>query len=163
MRPCAARAHMCLQGWKLLQYLGPQATFRDPEKVYFFAFADDLALLSCNIFRVKKVLEQLNQKLHNFGMQLNPKKTCWLPFLPVGTKYQVQVPGIFRMKLAGEKLKCVDEFCYLGYHENVLFFFGYEETCAEEERTYVQCGKGHGETLTHLRDHKFKITLLILD
>jgi hypothetical protein len=90
----------------------------DPEEVYFFAFADDLALVSCNISKVEAVLEALNNKLPEFGMQLNPKKTCWMPFLPVGTRYQVAMPKKFRLKLAGIKLDCVDEFCYLGYFLN---------------------------------------------
>ncbi len=90
----------------------------DPNKVYFFAFADDLALLSCNLTKVELVLDALNRKLPDFGMQLNSKKTCWLPFLPVGTKYQVPVPRKFRLRLAGTKLECVDEFCYLGYYLN---------------------------------------------
>ncbi len=92
----------------------------DPEKVYFFAFADDLALVSCNISKVEGVLEELNRKLPDFGMQLNSKKTCWMPFLPVGTKFQVQVPRKLKMRLAGDKLECVDEFCYLGYHVNAF-------------------------------------------
>jgi hypothetical protein len=90
----------------------------DPEKVYFFAFADDLALLSCNLSRVEAVLEALDKKLPAFGMQLNPKKTCWMPFLPIGTRYQVAMPKKLRMRLGGVKLECVDEFSYLGYFLN---------------------------------------------
>jgi hypothetical protein len=90
----------------------------DPEKVYFFAFADDLALVSCNLSKVESVLHDLNAKLPEFGMKLNPNKTCWMPFLPTGTRYRVETPKKFRLKLAGIKLDCVDEFCYLGYFVN---------------------------------------------
>jgi hypothetical protein len=90
----------------------------DTEKVYFFAFADDLALVSCNLSLVESTLEALHQKLPEFGMQLNPNKTCWMPFLPTGTRYQVATPRKFRLKLAGVKLACVDEFSYLGFFVN---------------------------------------------
>jgi hypothetical protein len=90
----------------------------DPEKVYFFAFADDLALVSCNLTKVELVLDSLDKKLPDFGMKLNPNKTCWMPFLPVGTRYRVATPRKFRLRLAGIKLDCVDEFCYLGYFVN---------------------------------------------
>jgi hypothetical protein len=87
----------------------------DASSVYYFAFADDLALFSGNLSRVEYVLEKLNWSLPDFGMSVNVGKTCWMPFLPVLARYQVQEPPSFSLVLSHQRLECVDEFKYLGY------------------------------------------------
>ncbi len=87
----------------------------DPMKVYFFAFADDLALFSGNLTAVEVVLARLNRTLPDFGMSVNVKKTCWMPFLPTDTRCRVEEPDNFSMRLNTCELECVDEFKYLGF------------------------------------------------
>ncbi len=90
----------------------------DPSRVYFFAFADDLALFSGNLSKVEEVLGRLNSVLPDFGMNINIGKTCWMPFLPIDSRFRVDVPEPFALSLSGQFLDCVDEFKYLGYHVN---------------------------------------------
>jgi hypothetical protein len=92
----------------------------DPMKVYYFAFADDLALFSGNLSNVELVLSRLNKVLPEFGMRINVKKTCWMPFLPTASRYQVIEPERFSLTLDRRCLDCVDEFKYLGYMLNVF-------------------------------------------
>jgi hypothetical protein len=88
--------------------------------VYYFAFADDLALFSCNLSRVEIVLNSLNQVLPKFGMNVNIGKTCWMPFLPVKSRYYVEEPPTFSLVLDNQRLSCVDEFKYLGFLLNTF-------------------------------------------
>jgi hypothetical protein len=87
-------------------------------KVYYFAFADDLAFFSGNLSRVEETLARLNEVLPEFGMRINLGKTCWLPFLPTRSRFRVEIPERFEMSLASTCLQCVDEFKYLGYTIN---------------------------------------------
>jgi hypothetical protein len=89
-----------------------------PSSVYYFAFADDLALFSCNLSRVEIVLKKLNRTLPEFGMSVNVGKTCWMPFLPIKSRYQVEEPSSFSIVLNHQRLQCVDEFKYLGFVVN---------------------------------------------
>ncbi len=90
----------------------------DLSKVYYFAFADDLALFSANLSRVERVLKKLNASLPEYGMSVNVAKTEWMPFFPVGSRYQVETPRHFSLRLNRRYLSCVDEFKYLGYMIN---------------------------------------------
>jgi hypothetical protein len=87
----------------------------DPERVYYFAFADDLALFSGNFSKVEEALDRLNNVLPEFGMKMNLGKTCWLPFLPTNSRFRVAEPDRFSLCVRQEELDCVDEFKYLGY------------------------------------------------
>ncbi len=87
----------------------------NPERVYFFAFADDLALFSCNLSRVEVALSKLNSTLPDYGMSVNAGKTCWMLFLPVKSRYHVEEPLYFSLVLNHQRLECVDEFKYMGY------------------------------------------------
>jgi hypothetical protein len=84
-------------------------------RVYYFAFADDLALFSGNLTRVEEILSRLNDVLPEYGMRINIAKTCWLPFLPTKSRYRVIEPERFELSLCSRSLECVDEFKYLGY------------------------------------------------
>jgi hypothetical protein len=70
----------------------------DLSKVYYFAFADDLALFSANLSRVERVLKKLNASLPEYGMSVNVAKTEWMPFFPVGSRYQVETPRHFSLR-----------------------------------------------------------------
>ncbi len=87
----------------------------DLSKVYYFAFADDLALFSANLSRVGVVLRKLEATLPQYGMSVNVAKTVWMPFLPISTRYRVEEPRDFSIRLNREYLSCVDEFKYLGF------------------------------------------------
>jgi hypothetical protein len=84
-------------------------------KVYFFAFADDLAFVSANLSAIECAMKRLNASLPKFGMSVNAAKTCWMPFVPTASRYRVEEPSDFSLKLDRRYLQCVDEFKYLGY------------------------------------------------
>jgi hypothetical protein len=90
----------------------------DTSSVYYFAFADDLALFSGNLSRVEIVLRKLNRTLPEFGMAVNVGKTCWMPFVPTNSRYRVEEPPSFSLILNHRRLECVDEFKYLGFVVN---------------------------------------------
>jgi hypothetical protein len=90
----------------------------DPSRVYYLAFADDLALFSANLSGVQKTLKRLDETLPIYGMSVNVAKTQWMPFFPVNSRYQVDVPRRFSVRLNRRYLDCVDEFKYLGYFLN---------------------------------------------
>jgi hypothetical protein len=71
----------------------------DLSKVYYFAFADDLALFSANLSRVGVVLRKLEATLPQYGMSVNVAKTVWMPFLPISTRYRVEEPRDFSIRL----------------------------------------------------------------
>ncbi len=48
-------------------------------------------------------------------MSVNVGKTCWMPFLPVKSRYRVDTPSSFSLVLHHQRLECVDEFKYLGF------------------------------------------------
>jgi hypothetical protein len=87
----------------------------NPSSVYYFAFADDLAVFSSNLSQVEVVLNKLNRTLPEFGMSVNVGKTCWMPFLPIKSRYHVEEPSSFSLILNYKRLECVDEFKYLGF------------------------------------------------
>jgi hypothetical protein len=90
----------------------------DPSKVYYLAFADDLALFSANLSGVETILKRLNGTSPGYGISVNVAKTLWMPFFPVNTRYKVDVPRRFSLRLNRRYLDCVDEFKYLGYMVN---------------------------------------------
>jgi hypothetical protein len=92
----------------------------DVDAVYYFAFADDLALTCGNLSKLEMVLNDLSGVLLDYGMSLNGDKTVWMPFLPT-TKYRVPIPDPFCLRLGTTRLTCVDEFVYLGYTMNSFF------------------------------------------
>jgi hypothetical protein len=92
----------------------------DVNSVYYFAFADDLAFTCGNLSRLESVLSALNATLPEYGMCMNEQKTVWMPFLPT-TKYHVEVPDPFCLRLGSTRLSCVDNFVYLGYSMNPFF------------------------------------------
>jgi hypothetical protein len=92
----------------------------DPNVVYYFAFAEDLALTCGNLSKLEMILNDLNAVLPEFGMSLNGEKTVWMPFLPT-SRFRVPVPDPFRLCLGSVPLSCVDNFVYLGYSMNPFF------------------------------------------
>ncbi len=92
----------------------------DVNAVYYFAFADDLALTCGNLSKLELVLNELNLILPDYGMSLNGNKTVWMPFLPT-TRYRVPVPDPFCLRLGQTRLTCVEEFSYLGFTMNPFF------------------------------------------
>jgi hypothetical protein len=90
----------------------------DLSKVYYFAFADDLALFSANLSLIEVTLAKLNSTLPEFGMSVNVAKTNWMPFFPVTSQYRVEEQARFSLRLDSRYLQCVDEFKYLGYIMN---------------------------------------------
>jgi hypothetical protein len=63
-------------------------------------------------------MKRLNRILPDYGMCVNAGKTCWLPFFPVASRYRVEEPCDFSLRLDRHYLQCVDEFKYLGYVMN---------------------------------------------
>ncbi len=92
----------------------------DMNTVYYFAFADDLALSCGNLSRLESVLNELNDVLPEYGMSLNQGKTVWMPFLP-NSRFRVPVPDPFCLRIGTDSLSCVDSFTYLGYTLNPFF------------------------------------------
>ena len=54
----------------------------DSNKVYYFVFADDLAIVSANLTLMGIVLRNLEAKLPEWGMSINGEKTVWMPVVP---------------------------------------------------------------------------------
>ncbi len=92
----------------------------DPEKVYYFVYADDLTFLSCNMSKVNESLNRLHDILPDYGMAVNAAKTCWMPFFPVKSRYRIDLPVPFGLQVEGKFIECVDHFPYLGYRMNVF-------------------------------------------
>jgi hypothetical protein len=88
--------------------------------VYYFAYADDLSLLSCNLSKVNETLNALHAILPEYGMSMNAAKTCWMPFFPVGSRFRVELPSPFGVQVESDWIKCVDKFPYLGYMMNIF-------------------------------------------
>jgi hypothetical protein len=87
-------------------------------QVYFFTFADDLALFSANLSLIEVTLKRLNATLPQFGMSVNVAKTNWMPFFPTASRFRVEEPLRFSLRLNRRYLQCVDEFKYLRYIMN---------------------------------------------
>ena len=92
----------------------------DQEKVYYFVFADDLALLATNLTLLNEKLNSLDSALPGFGMSINRKKTEWVPFVPPPSRYQVDIPDDFSVRIGSERLSCVSHFTYLGFKMNMF-------------------------------------------
>lgn len=120
----------------------------DPEKVYYFVYADDLALLSCNLSRVNIALSKLHRILPEYGMAVNAGKTCWMPFVPVHLRYRVPLPDTLGVSLDTEWLACVDRFPYLGYEMNL--FLGNNDHVAKRRELMLSAARCTGELLRRL-------------
>ncbi len=123
-------------------------SYLDPERVYYFVYADDLALVGCNMSRVNHELNRLNSVLPDFGMALNAGKTCWIPFLPVGLRFQVPIPTPLGMHVGSEWIDCVENFAYLGYVMNV--FLGNNDHTARKRESMFSAARSAGGLLRRL-------------
>jgi hypothetical protein len=121
----------------------------DLSKVYYFAFADDLALFSANLSNVALVLKRLNSTLPEYGMCVNVGKTVWMPFLPVNSRYQVEEPADFSLKLNRRYLTCVDEFKYLGFVINS--FLSPRTHILQKKESMFTAAKSMGRLLRNLQ------------
>ena len=87
----------------------------DVEKVYYFAFADNLALLSANLTMLNVKLNMLDNVLPGFGMSINRQNTEWVPFVPPPSQFQVEVCSYFAVRKGNKRSSCVSHFTYLGF------------------------------------------------
>ncbi len=124
-------------------------TALDPNKVYYFVYADDLALLSCNLSEANRVLMDLDKVLPDYGMALNTGKTCWMPFLPVNSRFQVQMPSVMGMRIGSEWLECVDRFTYLGFLMNP--FLGTNDHVAKKRELMFSAARCSGRMIRNLQ------------
>ncbi len=121
----------------------------DPEKVYFFVYADDLSLFSCNLTKVNRVLSELNRILPDYGMALNPGKTCWMPFVPVHLRHRVEMPDVLGIHVDSDWIECVDRFPYLGFKLNL--FLGTNDHVAEKKEKMFAAARCAGRLLKSLQ------------
>ncbi len=121
----------------------------DPEKVYYFVFADDLAILSCNFSKVNDSLSLLDSVLPKYGMSLNALKTAWMPFLPVNSRYQISLPERMEMRVRSEWIECVDKFPYLGFQLNS--FLGMNDHVAKKRELMFSAARSTGRLLRSLQ------------
>jgi hypothetical protein len=121
----------------------------DPERVYFFVFADDLAILSCNLSKVNESLSKLDTVLPKYGISLNAMKTAWMPFLPVNVKHRVPMPDVMGMSVKSEWIECVDKFPYLGFQLNS--FLGMNDHVAKKRELMYLAARSTGRLLRSLQ------------
>jgi hypothetical protein len=135
---------------KLAIYPLPEnLTALDPERVYFFVYADDLAIVSCNLSKANAVLNDLNRLLPDYGMALNTGKTCWMPFFPVASRHQIALPETMGMKIGTEWIECVDRFKYLGFTMNI--FLGTNDHVAQKRELMFSAARCSGRLLRNLQ------------
>jgi hypothetical protein len=120
----------------------------DPEKVYYFVYADDLSFLSCNLSRVNDSLNQLHSILPDYGMSMNAAKTCWMPFFPTSSRYRVDLPSPFGLQVDDTWIECVDKVPYLGYIMNI--FLGNNDHLAKKRDLMFGAARSSGKLLRHL-------------
>ncbi len=123
-------------------------TALDPEKVYYFIYADDLAFLSCNLSRVNESLNTLNTILPDYGMAMNAAKTCWMPFFPTSSRFRVDLPSPFGLQVDNSWIECVDRVPYLGFVMNI--FLGNNDHVAKKRDLMFSAARCSGKLLRNL-------------
>ena len=92
----------------------------DANKVYYYVFADDLALVSGNLTLMGVVLRNLEAKLPEFGMSINRERTVWMPVIPVDRQGCLNIEDDLSLRLSSSYLNCVDSFTYLGFRMDLF-------------------------------------------
>ncbi len=123
-------------------------TTLDPEKVYYFLYADDLAFLSCNLSRVNDSLNKLHVILPEYGMAMNAAKTCWMPFFPTSSRFRVELPSPFGLQVDNSWIECVERVPYLGYIMNI--FLGNNDHVAKKRDLMFTAARCSGKLLRNL-------------
>ncbi len=123
-------------------------TSLDPEKVYYYVYADDLAFLSCNLSRVNTSLNDLNRILPDYGMSMNAAKTCWMPFFPISSRYRIDLPSPFGLQVDGTWIECAEKVPYLGYIMNI--FLGNNDHLAKKRDLMFAAARSSGKLLRNL-------------
>ncbi len=122
-------------------------TALDPEKVYYFVYADDLAFLSCNLSRVNDSLNKLHVILPEYGMSMNAAKTCWMPFFP-SSRYRVDLPSPLGLQVDDSWIECVERVPYLGFVMNI--FLGNNDHVAKKRDLMFSAARCSGKLLRSL-------------
>jgi hypothetical protein len=123
-------------------------TSLDPEKVYYFVYADDLAFLSCNLSRVNDSLNRLHTILPDYGMSMNAAKTYWMPFFPTASRYRVDLPTPFGLQVDNTWIECVDRVPYLGFIMNI--FLGNNDHISRKRELMFTAARCSGKLLRNL-------------
>lgn len=88
----------------------------DPMRVYYIAFADDLALFSLDLKALGRVATEFKVTSVKYDLHVSDEKTKWVAFLP-----PVEAEGFelrkedLRLVMDGKEVELVEEFHYLGY------------------------------------------------